>query len=306
MKAVRIHSYGGPQELKIEDLPKPRIKASQVLVQIHDASVNPVDWKIREGAMPNLKTFPFPITMGQDFAGLVFDVGAQVTKFKKGDRVFGFAHGSYAEYAAVAEDKIARIPNSMDFQTAASLPTAGLTALQLLEEAKVREGQLILIHGAGGGVGSFAVQLAKIRGARVAVTASGADYEYLDSLGIEFFIDYKLQRFEEFMTNVDVVIDLVGNDIPIRSLPILRKNGIFVSTVGGISDSLARQYAVNAITFVMSPDSDGLERLAGLYQTHGLRPRLGKVLPLLEARRAQEINQSGLSHGKTVLQVLGG
>ena len=305
MKAVRIHSFGGLDELRIEDTPSPVIRDTEVLVQIHDAGINPVDWKIREGLMQEQYLLSFPITMGQDCAGLVFQVGAKVSQFKKGDKVFGFAPGSYAEYAAIQEDHIAHIPKSMDFITAASLPTAGLTAWQLVMEAAALEhGQSVLIHGAAGGVGSLAVQLARWKGARVTAVASHADFSYLKSFGVEHLINYKTELFEEHVRNQDVVLDLVGGQTGLRSLPVIKKNGLIVSTAGAPPEAEVRHFQVRSIAFVMQPDVYGLDQIGRLVEERILQPRVNKIVPFFEARRAQEINERGLSRGKTILEIM--
>src|SRR5690349_7136573 len=206
MKAVRIHQYGDAGTLKLEEIPRLSIAADQILIRVRDAGVNPIDWKIRQGYLKQVMPASFPITIGQDFAGEVVESGKDVTEFAAGDRVFGFAQGSYAEYAAAPASTVAGIPNSIDFATAAALPTAGSTALQLVRDVvEPKPGLTILIHGAAGGVGSYASQIARNLGARVIGNASGADIEYLKSLGVDEVIDYKRERFEEKAAGVDAV-----------------------------------------------------------------------------------------------------
>jgi len=218
MKAIRIHEYGDASTLKLEEIPHLSIADDQILVRIHDAGVNPIDWKIRQGYMRQVRPATFPITIGQDFAGEVVEVGKAVNQFAVGDNVFGFAQGTYAEYAAAPLCTVAAIPKSIDFATAAALPTAGLTALQIIRDIVAAKSWIrVLIHGAAGGVGSYASQIAKNLGARVIGTATGADIEYLQSLGVSEVIDYKRERFEDKAAEVDAVVDLVGGETLARS-----------------------------------------------------------------------------------------
>lgn len=304
MKAVRIHSYGDTDQLKTEDIPKPEPKKNEVLVKIHDAGVNPIDWKIRSGYMKNWMPVTFPLTLGQDFAGEILEVGPEVTVFKKGDRVFGFAGGSYAELAAIPADKLAPIPEPLSYQTAASLPTAGLTAYQIiLDKADVSAGKLFLIHGAAGGVGSFAVQLACWKKARVIATAAKSDEPYLRELGVERVIDYKTQRFEEFVKDVDAVVDLVGGNTLDRSYQIAKPGGLVITTVGDLDKKQIEKFSLKGIQFMMKQNPSELAALARLVAQGIVKPRMSRVLPLKDARKAQELNEKGQSHGKVVLHV---
>ncbi|MGZ3775276.1 MAG: NADP-dependent oxidoreductase [Pseudobdellovibrionaceae bacterium] len=303
MKAARIHSYGDSAQVKIEDSPQPEVKNNEVLVKIHDASVNPVDWKIREGYMKSSSS-KFPLTLGQDFSGEIVEVGPGVTSFKKGDDVFGFASGSYAEFTCASVDRIALIPASLNYEVAASIPTAGLTAYQLLvEQAKIKENQTILIHGAAGGVGSLAVQIAHWKKARVFATASSDDKTYLEKIGAERVIDYKTNRFEELLTDLDVVIDLVGGDTIARSYQIMKRNGIALSVVGGCKESEASAHGIRCVNFVMHPNAKDLSDVGKLFAQGILNLRIGAVLPLAEAKRAQDLNKKGHTHGKIVLKM---
>ncbi len=218
MKAIRIREYGDASTLKLEDTPQLTIEHDQLLVKIRDAGVNPIDWKIRAGFLKERMPSAFPLTMGQDFAGEVAELGHGTSGFAPGDRVFGFAQGTYAEYAVAQSSTIAAMPESMAFDVAASLPTPGSTALQLVRDVVgAKAGMRILIHGAAGSVGSLAVQIAKHLGARVIGTATGPDISYLRTLGVEEAIDYKLERFEDSVSEADAVIDLVGGDTLARS-----------------------------------------------------------------------------------------
>lgn len=302
MKAIRIHEFGGPETLRSENVPRPKIRSNQVLVRVHAAGVNPYDWKVREGfAAARVK---LPLVMGQDFAGEVVETGADVRRFREGDRVFGFTRGSYAEYAAVTETRLAEIPESLDYATAASLPTPGLTAYQILKHViRPVKGQTVLIHGAAGGVGSIAVQLACHMGMRVIANASGKDADYLKGIGAERVIDYHTQRFEEIIENVDAVIDLVGGETCERSLSVVKKRGIYVSTVGLCEGATAKP-GFRAVAFLMKADGAELAELASLVDQGVVKPRLKRVMPFHEAKRALDLNQSGESHGKIVLELV--
>lgn len=304
MKAAVIHSFGDSSHIKIEESPRPRVKDKGVLVKIHDAGINPIDWKIREGYRKSANS-KFPLILGQDFAGEIVELGSEVTGFKKGDRVFGFAQGAYAEFASVSEDKMALMPNSLDFETAAAIPTAGLTAWQLIvDHANIQEGQKILVHGAAGGVGSIIVQLALWKKANVVATASASDEAYLKDLGVQKVIDYKSMRFEEFVRDVDVVADLVGGDTLSRSYQIMKKGGIALSTVGSVKEEDARTHGVHGINVMMNPNSKDLKELAKLFEAKILKMRKGEVLPLAEAQRAQDLNQKGHTHGRIILKMM--
>jgi NADPH:quinone reductase-like Zn-dependent oxidoreductase len=303
MKAARIYTYGDSENIKIEDINIPTPAPNEVLVKIFDAGVNPVDWKIREGYMKHLGKTAFPMTLGQDFAGEVSEIGTKVHDFKVGERIFGFASGSYAEYATVSVDRIALIPHSMDYETAAALPTVGLTAYQMIvKEAKIGKNQIVLVHGGGGGVGSLAVQFAHWRGAQVYATASAIDLPYVESLGVLKAIDYRTQRFEDFVSNADVVVDLVGGETQARSLKILKQDGLLISSVGVSKDNSMAGHN-RTMSFVMQPNTKDLAEVARLVEKKVVQLRVGEVLPLSEAKLAQDLNQKEHGHGKIVLEV---
>jgi NADPH:quinone reductase-like Zn-dependent oxidoreductase len=229
----------------------------------------------------------FPMTMGQDFAGKVVDIGSAVTQFAVGDRVFGFAQGTYAEYAAAPASTVAAIPNSMDFATAAALPTAGSTALQVIRDVvTAKTGITILIHGAAGGVGSYASQIAISVGARVIGTATGADIEYLKSLGVEQIVDYKRERFEDTVSGVDAVVDLVGGETLSRSYSAVKKGGVLATTVQPIDESAAKRAGIRAVQVIMRRNAADLAELARLVEKGAIKPRLSETMSLTQAREA--------------------
>jgi NADPH:quinone reductase-like Zn-dependent oxidoreductase len=267
--------------------------------------VNPIDWKIREGYMKKWIPAKFPLTMGQDFAGEVVEVGQRVEAFHQGQRVFGFAHGTYAESAVAAASMVAEMPESMSFEVAAALPTAGSTALQLIRGVvDAHRGMSILIHGAAGGVGSFATQIAKDRGARIIATATGPrDIAYLQSLGVDQIIDFKRERFEDKVHEVDAVVDLVGGETRARSYRIIKKGGVLATTVEPIDENAAKQAGIRAVQVLMQRNAADLIDLAHQVVKGVLKPRMGKNLPLNEARQAQEMSQKGQAGGKLILKV---
>ena len=304
MKAIRIHHYGDAGTLKLEEIPPLTITDDQILVRIRDAGVNPIDWKIRQGYLKQVMPASFPMTIGQDFAGEVVQSAKDVTEFAVGDRVFGFAHGTYAEYAAAAASTVAAIPNSIDFATAAALPTAGSTALQIIRDVVgAKSGMTILIHGAAGGVGSYASQIAKNLGAKVIGTATGADIEYLESLGVDETVDYKRERFEDKAAGVDAVVDLVGGETLARSYAVVKKGGVLATTVRPVDESAAKRAGIRAVQVIMKRNAADLAELARLVESGAVKPRLSKTMSLSQAREAQELSESGKAQGKVILKV---
>jgi NADPH:quinone reductase-like Zn-dependent oxidoreductase len=292
MKAVRAHGYGDAGVLCFEDAPLPSPGEGELLVRVHAAGVNPADWKLRA------------ITPGRDVSGVVEAVGPGVTRFAQGDAVFGNAVGAYAQYAVANEAELARKPLTVDHIHAAAIPLAALTAWQaLFEIAGLKEGRRLLIHGAAGGVGSFAVQLAKWRGARVAGTASSRNQLFLMSLGVDQPIDHLRQRFEDLVSPVDVVLDTVGGDAQRRSWNVLRKGGMLVSTVAPPSAEEARRHEATAAIFTSRPDGGQLAQIGELIDFGYVRPVVETVLPLSHAMRAHRISTAGHARGKIVLSV---
>ena len=304
MKAIQVQKYGHADQMALRQVQRPKPSKGQVLVKIHDAGLNPVDWKIREGYLKDLRPTAFPYTMGQDFAGEVISIGKDVTGFKKGDRVFGFAEGTYAEYALASPAGLAHIPRSLDFEHAACIPTAGLTAWQIvMDVARVTQNESVLILGAGGGVGSFAVQFAKRAGARVIVTASRDDFSYLEEMGASQMIDYKTEHFEDIIKGVDIVIDLVGGETLTRAYGCVKPNGLVITTVGPADEAEAKSHHARVIQFFMQPDSVELEQISRLVVGGNVKPRLSKVMSLDEAMLAEDLVQLGHPHGKVILHI---
>jgi NADPH:quinone reductase-like Zn-dependent oxidoreductase len=306
MKAIRIHTYGGPEVLRYEDVPRPVPAAGEVLIKIHAAAVNPVDWKVRAGLVRELLKHQLPLIPGWDAAGVIEDVGAGVARLKRGDEVYTrpdiFRDGTYAEYIAVREPEVALKPKSLDHVHAAAIPLAALTAWQALFDAGgVSAGQRVLIHAAAGGVGSFAVQLAKCKGAYVIGTASANNREFLRGLGADEVIDYNAVRFEDHVHDVDMVLDAMAGETQRRSWKTLKPGGILVSILGGVENPPAG--ARHAQVFVQ-PDAAQLSEIAKLVDAGKVRAIVETVLPLTEARHAQELNETGHTRGKIVLRVI--
>ena len=302
IKAVRIAQYGGSEQLKYEEAPLPEIGPGHVLAKVRYAGVNPIDWKIREGYMKQVRPASFPLTLGQDFAGEIV-TGGDSGRFRTGERVFGFGEGTYAEFTAAAITLIAAIPEKMEFAVAAALPTAGVTALQAIRDyVQPKPGTRILIHGAAGSVGSFATQIAKRWGAQVIGTASGEDIVYLRSLGHVQVVDYKQERFET-VGQVDAVLDLIGGETATRSFAVVKKGGVMVSTVGAANAELAARAGIRGVNMVSKGNAADLSELAGLVERGDVKPRMGEVFRLEQAREAQDASQQGRAKGKILLKV---
>jgi NADPH:quinone reductase-like Zn-dependent oxidoreductase len=303
IRAVRIAQYGGSDQLKYEEAPLPEIGPGQVLAKVRYAGVNPIDWKIREGAMKQSRPASFPLTLGQDFAGEIVIGGGGTGRFQNGERVFGFGDGTYAEFTAAAITLIAAIPEKLDFAVAAALPTAGVTALQAIRDyVQPKPGSRVLIHGAAGSVGSLATQIAKRWGAQVIGTAAGEDIEYLRSLGHVQVVDYKNERFET-VGQVDAVLDLIGGETATRSFAIVKKGGVLVSTVGAANAELAAQAGIRGVNIVSKGNAADLSELAGLVERGDVKPRMGEVFRLEQAREAQDTSQQGRAKGKILLKI---
>ena len=300
MKAVVAHEFGGPEVLKYEDAPRPQPKENEVLVRVMAAGVNPVDTYVRNG---KFGTPTLPVIPGRDIAGIVEELGPGAIKFKKGDAVYGNVNnGGYAEYAVAAEKNIALKPRTLDFIQAAAVPVAARTAWNaLVETAHLSAGQTVLIQGGSGGVGSFAIQLAKLRGAKVYATASTANQDLLKELGADVAIDYTKQKFEDVVKDVDVVLEAASRENLDRDYPVVKKGGVLVSIVGPADAAKVQQSSIQAPPLASSPSA--LTDLAQLFDAKKLKVVVTQTLPLSEARKAHE--QVGTHHtrGKIVLKV---
>lgn len=306
IKAVRIHEYGGPEVLHYEDAPKPAPKDGEILVRVHAAGVNPVDWKIRSGSFKAMGERPFPLILGFDVAGTVAQVGGGVTAFQPGDAIYANMHnGAYAEYVAFPAELAAPKPATLDFIHAAAVPVAALTAWQaLFDQAGLTAGQTVLIHGGSGGVGSFAVQFAKNIGARVITTGSARNHDFLRELGADEVIDYNATRFEDVVHDVDVVFDTIGGDTQQRSWQTLKRGGALVSIVQPPSPETAEAHGVRALFFSAQSNAAQLTEIGQQIDAGKVKVIVDTVFPLAEARQAHEASEGGHTRGKIVLQVV--
>ncbi|MGW7453054.1 NADP-dependent oxidoreductase [Streptomyces sp. NPDC054787] len=307
MRAVVVSQWGGPEVLTETELERPEPAMGEILVRVHAAGVNPVDWKTRaSGAL--IPWGPVP-AVGWDVSGTVEAVGPGVTLHRVGDEVYGMPRfpqqaGAYAEYVTAPARHFARKPASLDHVQAAALPLAALTAWQaLVDTAGVSAGQRVLVHAAAGGVGHLAVQIAKARGAYVIGTASAGKHDLLRGLGADEVIDYRTTDFEDAVTDVDVVIDAIGGDYGQRSLKVLKPGGHLV-TLPGPDGIPADTQGVHAAWVLVEPDLAGLQEIAALVEQGLLRPLVDTVLPLAQAAKAHEIGERGRTTGKIVLTVV--
>lgn len=308
MKAVRFHKYGGPGVLAIEQVPKPEPGPGQVLVRVHAASVNPVDWKLRQGGMKAMLEVAFPSTAGQDLAGVIEAVGDGVTDLHVGDAVYAMLGtgrtGAYAEYALLDRTAVARKPETLDFVQAAAVPMGALTAWQgVVVKGGLKPGDHLFVHAAAGNVGGMAVQIAHALGAHVIAAASAASRALVEGYGVDRFLDYGAGRFEDAVAGMDIVFDTLGGDMQARSWGLLKPDGILISTVGVPDPSQAAAHAVRATGFGAVPDGEQLSRIAELIDAGKVRPNVGAVMELDEAAQAQELNRTGGVKGKIVLTV---
>jgi len=307
MKAVRIHAFGGPDVLTLDDVPEPVAGPGEVLIEVRAASVNPVDYKIREGRYPPVRAEQLPVTLGRDVAGVVAKSGAGVAALSVGDEVFVMLpqeRGGYAEWVAAPARDCARKPDALDMVRAASVPLAALTAWQgLFDYGRLKAGQRVLIHGASGGVGHFAVQFAKAIGAEVFATASGEHLAFVRSLGADRAIDYHNERFEQIASAVDLVYDLIGGETQDRSWQVLRRGGILVCTVQEPDSEKAAQAGVVAMRYTAQPNGDQLAEVARLIDQGKVKVTVDKVFPLEQAADAEVHLQKDHVQGKVVLKV---
>ena len=309
MKAVRIHEYGGPEVLRYEDAPRPVVKPDELLIRVHAAGVNPVDWKVRQGLAKDFLKYTPPFIPGWDVSGVVEAVGLDTTRLRVGDAVYGrpdlSRDGAYAEYIAVRESEVALKPKSLDHVQAAAVPLAALTAWQaLFEAAKLEAGRRVLIHGAAGGVGTFAVQFAHLKGAHVIGTASKKNHEFLRSLGANETVDYTTTRFEDVVRDVDVVLDTITGETMERSWKVLKKGGILVSILQPPSQEKAASLGVRCAHVFVQASVHQLNEIAKLIDAGKVTVVVEKVFPLWDARAAHELSASGHVRGKIVLRVI--
>ncbi|CAB3745236.1 NADP-dependent oxidoreductase [Paraburkholderia rhynchosiae] len=332
MKALTFKRYGKSPDIGISDVPRPTLKPNELLVQVHAAAVNPVDNVIPTGIFKPVLRFQLPATLGSDLAGVVTEVGSRVTRFRPGDAVFAsifdLGTGSIAEFAVVPESAAAMKPANLDFVQAASIPMVGLTSWQALNErANLRAGQKVFIPAGSGGIGTFAIQLAKHLGAKVGTTTSTGNVELVSSLGADEVVDYKKQEFEKVLHGYDAVLGTVRDDALGKAIDILKPRGTVVSLVGPLDAAFARARRLNFfLTFVFGlmsrkimrlakkrdctysflfvrPDGDQLAQIGELLKEERIRPVIDKVFPFEQAKEALEYLAQGRSRGKVVVKM---
>lgn len=332
MRAVIAESYGGPEVLEVADVPEPQAGPNGVLVRVHASSVNPVDWKLRKGLLSALWNLRFPVIWGCDLSGVVEQVGSAVTLFKPGDEVYGFKHGkvaktyrgTYAEYVVAPENTLSRKPASLSHQEAAAVPLAALTAWQaLVDQGGLKAGNRVLIHAAAGGVGVFAVQIAKAQGAYVAATAGPANQDFLRELGADLTLDYTKERIEDKLSGYDLVLDAVGKSVWGSSLRVLKRGGrlvtltlpipaakagklrFFSTAIAGVVAGSARALVSGKRLLIthVKPRGGELEKINALIESGKLRPVVQRVFPLEEIAEAHRLSEAGHVRGKLVVKI---
>src|SRR5437899_4061039 len=308
MKAMVVHEYGGPEVLKYQDLPRPEPKEDQILIRVIAAGVNPVDGLIRSGKFAQFFKSKLPLIPGYDISGNVEKVGAKMTRFKVGDPVYAYIGlnegGGYAQYAVATEKEAAPKPKSLNYIEAAAVPVVAETAWQaLIDTAKLSVGQTVLIHGGSGGVGTFAIQIAKTRGAKVIATASTANQDLLKKLGADVAIDYTKTRFEDVTKDVDVVLNAVGKDTLARSYGVVKEGGFIVTLVAQIDPAELDKHKYRGASLSVEPNPDELAKIGRLIDEKKIKVIVSQTFPLSEAMKAQEQVATGHTRGKIVLKV---
>jgi NADPH:quinone reductase-like Zn-dependent oxidoreductase len=307
IRKMRIHRFGGNEVLQADDIEPSLPDAGQVLVAVHAASVNPVDFKIRSGKYPAVKDDRLPYTLGRDFSGVVEKCGAQATRFKRGDEVFGMVNiygGGYAEKVVVEERAIASKHSSLDHIHAAAIPLAGQTAWQgLFRHGQLKAGQTVLIHGGSGGVGHYAIQFAKAKGARVVTTVSTDNVQFARAIGADVVIDYKKQRFEDEASHLDMVFDLIDGETRERSWKLLKKGGVLITTLTDPSQDKAKEHGVRAMRYTVEADGSELAEILDLVTSGEVKPHVQRTYPLRSAVDALASVEEGHSVGKVVMTV---
>jgi NADPH:quinone reductase-like Zn-dependent oxidoreductase len=308
MRAIRVHQYGGPEQLKWELASIPVPLQGEVLVRVRATGVLPAEWKMRAGFFRTVFPVSFPYIPGSAFAGVVEEVGPGVTNFQKGQAVFGRSNkGTYAEYTTVSIETVARMPEMLSFADAATISGGATVAwTALFECGGLQADQRVLIHGAAGGVGLFAVQFARLKGAQIIGTASTANVDFVRSLGAETVIDYTTTPFEQVVQDVDLVLDTIGGETLQRSMHVVKRGGVVVSLLEQPSQEMAQALSIRAMKNTAAlpfPSSSLLQAIAELIDKRYVRTVVARLLPLREARLAHELSQTGHGRGRIVLYV---
>lgn len=306
MHAIRIHEFGGPEVLKDDTIALPQPKDDEVLVRVHASSVNPIDGKIRSGDRGDPEKLP--ITLGRDLSGVIESCGTRVSGLRAGDPVFamlGWDRGGHAEHVVVKAVEMAPKPSNLSHTEAAAVPLAALTAWQgLIDHGGLKSGQRVLIHGGAGGVGHFAIQIAKAKGAWVATTCSARDFDFVRGLGADQAIDYKADAFEEILKDIDLVFDLIGGKTQDKSFRVLRHGGTLISTLEEPDKAKALAKAAKAMHYMATPNAAELAEIGRLIEAGKIRPVVAQTYPLVDVARAEEALEKGHVQGKIVLTVM--
>ncbi|SMF81174.1 NADP-dependent oxidoreductase [Pseudobacteriovorax antillogorgiicola] len=310
MKAIQIQSYGDISNLTLSEIPKPNVGSDEVLIKVRAAGINPVDWKIAEGYLKEFLPHQLPLTLGWDVAGEIAELGDQVSDFKVGDAVYTRPEisrdGGFAEYIVVKANEVAGKPKSASFAEAAAVPLAALTAWQgLFDVMQLEPGATVLIHAAAGGVGHFAVQIAKAKGLRVIGTASARNQEFLKEIGVDEFIDYTKTDFSEVLKDIDAVYDTIGGETLEKSFKVIRPGGALVSIVAPPPEKLADESNVKAGYLFVQPHAAQLAEIAQLIDDGKIKIHIDRTLPLSEAAQALQLSKEGHVRGKLILDVDG-
>ncbi|WP_022940502.1 NADP-dependent oxidoreductase [Psychromonas hadalis] len=308
MRAVQIKQYGGTETLQLVQIDTPKINADDLLIQVKSAAINPVDWKIREGYLQEFIPYTLPVTLGWDVAGIVIEIGAEVSDFKVGDEVFSrpdiSRNGSYADFIAVKANEAVLKSTKLDFAQAAALPLAGITAWQcLVDVGQLQAGQRVLIHAGAGGVGHLAIQIAKAKGAIVIATASASNQALLTQLGADQAVDYTKAPLSEQIEAVDLVIDTMGGTVQDDSWALLKKGGMLVSVTQPPSEETAKEFGVTGVFVFIEPSSRILGELNALVEADKLTPLIEHRFSLEQIVEAHQQSQSGHTRGKIVIEV---
>ena len=306
MKAIVAHEYGAPDVLKVEEVPRPEPNEDEALVRVIASSVNPADPLTLSGKYAREFGTHLPLIPGYDIAGIVEKTGANVTKLKVGDAVYGYPNfgGGWADYVTVKEFEVAAKPKSLNFVESAAVPMGALTAWQaLVDVAKLQPGQTVLIHGGSGGVGSFAIQIAKARGARVIATASTTNQDLLKQLGADVAVDYTKTKFEDVAKDVDAVLDPIGKETLARSYNVIKKGGIVMSLVARPDPAELEKHGIRGAGISVHPDAEDLAEIAQLIDAGKIKPIVTQVLPLSEAIAAQQQAAAHHTRGKVVIRI---
>lgn len=305
MQAARIHRFGGPEVLELEQVPAPEPDADELLVKVRAASLNPVDYKTRQGHFPPVSAQILPVTLGRDIAGTV--AGGQAGGFRVGDAIMALLspdHGAFAEYALVRPEQAAIKPDKLSFAEAAALPLAGLTAWQgLFDQGGLQAGQRVLIHGGAGGVGHLAVQFAKQAGAYVFATVGTADLGFAGELGIDRPIDYQTERFEDVARDLDLVLDLIAGETQARSVTCIRRGGALISTLAAPPRDVCAAAGIRGARFMAQPNGRQLAEIGRLADEGRVRVRIAETLPFARVGAALARLEQGGSRGKLVVEI---